>query len=437
MKKISHIFVYLLLVGLLYNCSSTDPFVSDIETSLILGNYDSAIEIAQDAVNENPQNGVAHYFLGVSQASKAQVTPNPNARQPLYRNARESIIHGKGLMQTREDRPDALDEFDDTITAFWAFEHNEGVAFLTDDSLRSVTPDANDVAIAHFINATTIQPDSAITYIALSSTQFNQGNIPGAIESYEMAIDRLDTVEIDDYDFLISLYILEERLDEAERLALRAIDSYPGETIFIRSLADVYTRLDRVDEAVALVRDLIAQEPNNPLYYRVLGTQIYQSVGELNEELTTLYEQRYDLQRSLRDLSGQQRTAAENEVAQISQQIDELEAEVEELTKTSIDELEQVVRLDPQDDSTFDILGIIHQNWASVLFQKRNFTIDDEEAFRIEDEAVEYLEIARGFYERAAEINPDNPDYWQSLFQVYTNLGMDEEAREAMEKAGL
>jgi hypothetical protein len=28
-------------------------------------------------------------------------------------------------------------------------------------------------------------------------------------------------------------------------------------------------------------------------------------------------------------------------------------------------------------------------------------------------------------------------DYWQALFQVYTTLGMDEEAEEAMQKAEL
>ncbi len=41
------------------------------------------------------------------------------------------------------------------------------------------------------------------------------------------------------------------------------------------------------------------------------------------------------------------------------------------------------------------------------------------------------------YYEKATEIEPDNQDYWANLFRVYTSLGMDQKAEEAMKKAGL
>ena len=40
-------------------------------------------------------------------------------------------------------------------------------------------------------------------------------------------------------------------------------------------------------------------------------------------------------------------------------------------------------------------------------------------------------------YEKAAELNPDDPKYWRSLYQVYVALGMDEKAKEAEKKAGM
>jgi tetratricopeptide (TPR) repeat protein len=58
-------------------------------------------------------------------------------------------------------------------------------------------------------------------------------------------------------------------------------------------------------------------------------------------------------------------------------------------------------------------------------------------AAEYDQRAKDNLEQARQYYERAAEINPDNPENWQSLFQVYTALGMEEEAEEAMQKAGM
>ena len=41
------------------------------------------------------------------------------------------------------------------------------------------------------------------------------------------------------------------------------------------------------------------------------------------------------------------------------------------------------------------------------------------------------------YYERATELNPDNTNYWNSLFRIYTLLDMRDKAEEAMEKAGM
>ena len=50
---------------------------------------------------------------------------------------------------------------------------------------------------------------------------------------------------------------------------------------------------------------------------------------------------------------------------------------------------------------------------------------------------LEEAEAAMENYERAAELDPDNTNYWESLFRIYTSLGMLEEAEAAMEKAGM
>ena len=69
--------------------------------------------------------------------------------------------------------------------------------------------------------------------------------------------------------------------------------------------------------------------------------------------------------------------------------------------------------------------------------KRRNNTVDNEVAQQLDNEARQNLQEALIYYERAAELDPDDTETWQSLFQVYTTLGMEEKAMEAMEKAGL
>jgi len=115
-----------------------------------------------------------------------------------------------------------------------------------------------------------------------------------------------------------------------------------------------------------------------------------------------------------------------------------LEDEANELTAISIENMEEVVRIQPEDDQAYNVLGIIYQNKASNLFEQRNSIVDDSELVQeLDQQARETLQQARQYYEKAAEIDPDQPEYWESLFQVYTTLGMEEKAQDAMEKAGM
>ena len=82
-------------------------------------------------------------------------------------------------------------------------------------------------------------------------------------------------------------------------------------------------------------------------------------------------------------------------------------------------------------------MGVVNQNKAASLFEKRNATEDNNLAAEINEQANEYLREAMTNYEKAVEIDPDNQNYWRSLFQVYTTLGMMDKAEAAMEKAGM
>lgn len=436
MKSLKYILVPFVIVGFLWSCETTEPFVNDIQTYLLLGSFDEAIAEADRVLESDSSNGLAYYYRGLAVGSKAQTVDPPADREPYYEDANEDFEKAENFMSELEDAPEELGDIDDIITEFWAFEHNTGIEYLTEDSVRNSVESPDEIAMEHLENATTIQPDSALSYIVLSSTQFNTGDISSAITTYEQAMDRLEQAEIEDYEFLISLYINQDRFDDAEPLTLEAMEEYPDEDQFIQFLADIYIQLGNVDEAISIIEDLIEKEPDNPQYYRVLGTQIYQNVSAINEEISQKYDEIFELEQEVRSLSGSEAEAKKEELEELRNEVSELEEESEELTEISIEQMKEVVRLSENDDDAYSILGIIHQNRAASLFERRNAIVDDNElAQELDRQAREDLMAAMEYYEQAAEINPDESVYWESLFQVYTTLGMEEEAREAMEKA--
>jgi len=436
MKSLKFLLIPFLFIGILWGCEATDPLVSEMETNTLLGDYEAVLDAANRALEADSSNSLAYFYRGIAYGSQAQGVSPPWDRTSYYSDSRQAFMSAKEWMNRAETRPDEYEEIDDIIVTFWAEEHNDGVGYLTDDSLRTTVDDPERYAVGHLTNAITIQPDSALSYIVLASTEFNMGDISAAITTYELAIERMETPEVDDYEFLISLYINQQQFEDAEALTERARVDYPDETQFVQFLADILIQQGNIDEAIVIIEELIADDPDNPQYYRVLGTQVYQQVTAINDEVSGLYDRVFEKERDARRLSGSEREAAMEEVNELRSKIDGLQAESAELTEIALENMEEVIRLRPDDDDGFNILGIIYQNKAANLFDQRNSIVDDNVlAQELDEQAREALQESRRNYERAAEINPDVPEYWESLFQVYTTLGMEEEARDAMEKA--
>lgn len=438
MKSLKFLLVPFLLIGLLWGCEATDPLVSEMETNSLLGDYDAVLDAAERALEQDSSKSYAYFYRGIAYGSQAQDIERPWERVSLYSDSRESFVTAKEWMSRAESRPDEYEEIDEIITTFWANEHNDAVGYLTDDSLRTTVDDPERYAMGHLNNAITIQPDSSLSYIVLASTEFSQGDIEGSIETYERAMELMEIPEIEDYEFLISLYINQDRYEDAERLTLEAREDYPDNTQFVQFLADILIQQGDIDEAISIIEQLIADEPDNPQYYRVLGTQIYQNVTAINRRVSGFYDEVFEKERQARQLSGSEREQAFDDVDDLREQIAELEEESAELTTLAIKNMEEVTRLSPEDDDGFNILGIIYQNQAANLFDQRNSIVDDSERVQeLDEQARAALQSAREYYEKAAEIDPTVPEYWESLFQVYTTLGMEEEAQDAMERADM
>lgn len=436
MKRYTPILLISIFLGFLWSCETTDPLVNEVQISLFTGDYDAALETVDNALEINPDNYIAHYYKGVILSSQAFELEPPSARKEIYAESRESLDRARELMEAQEETPDELEELENTIISYWADEYNLGVNYQNDDSLFNATPNPYELSLDHLENAVTINPDSAMTYQVLSSTYFQMNNIDQAISTYETAMEMVDSPEESDYEYLISLYLYDNQYDKAIVLSESALEEYEGNSVFVQFLADAYIQSGERDKAIELVEALIREEPENAQYRRVLGTQVYQSVEALTSDLGELYEEQFELRREANSQSGSDQEATMAQLNELENEIDSREAEIDELTNISIREMEEVVRMEPDSEDANFILGIIYQNRAANLFERRNNTNDNAESNRYDDMARDVLDQARIHYEKAAEVNPDNPDNWQSLFQVYTILNMEEEAEEAMRRAG-
>ncbi|NBC04677.1 MAG: tetratricopeptide repeat protein [Bacteroidetes bacterium] len=437
MKRSKLILLIIAPMLLFWACETTDPLVNDVQVDLVTGNFESALETVNTALEQDSSNYVAHYYKGIVLASQAWEMEPPSTRQPVYENARSSFDSAKDLMEAQPEEPEELEQLTNSVVSFWADEYNMAVNIQNDDSLFNATENPYETSLAHLENAVTINPDSAMTYQVLSSTYYQVDQVDQAIESYENAMELLEQPAPEDYEYLVSLYLYNNNYEEAIELSEEGREIYPEETMFVQFLADAYIQAGDRDRAISLVEELIDSEPNNPQYRRVLGTQVYQSVERISNQVSDLYEELFELRQAARNQRGQELEQTQTEIESLESEIESMEQEIDELSAISIREMEAVVELVPEDEEANFILGVIYQNRAANLFERRNNTMDNEEAADYDRRAKENLEKARQYYERAAEINPENPENWRSLFQVYTALGMEEEAEDAMEKAGM
>lgn len=435
--KIKPLFILILTVGILWGCETPDPLIRDARLALQTFDYEASLAAAEQALEEDSTNALAYYYKATALGSIAEDLQPPSDRLPYYEDMYESYQNAKRFGSQMDRVPSEIDNIDDIITSIWATEHNSGAEMMTEDSLRQVTDNPDQVARDHFVNAITVQPDSSISYVVLASIQYQLGDVEEATRTYETAMSKMDEPVFEDYEFMISLYFVQNRYDEARDLSLEAMERYPDEPTFVQFLADSYLETGETEEAINLIRTLIEDDPNNPQFYFVLGTQLYRSAEVHLNEASNNYQRIYQMQDQMAQLSSSEQEDLQQQIDAIRAEAEEAEREGNELAELAVEEIKSSIELNPQDDNAYNVLGIIYQNKAAALFDKRNNTRDNELAREYDEQAREELTQSMEYYERAAELDPNNTNYWQSLFQVYTTLGMDEEAEEAMNRAGL
>ena len=117
------------------------------------------------------------------------------------------------------------------------------------------------------------RPKHAEPFFALGEAYRVSGRVEQATQAYRQAIT-LDPKEQRSYSALSALLVSQGDLDGAIALLEPAIDRIPGQPSLLNSLAVVYSRKQRFDDALRLLSDAVRINPDEPLSWLNLGVSL-------------------------------------------------------------------------------------------------------------------------------------------------------------------
>jgi len=437
-KRTLRLFTFLLTVGILAaGCAATNPNIEKAKSSIKDQNYQAALEAANKAIQQNPQSGLGYFYKGVAYSEIAGSKDDPSARHEYYEKMSSVMDSARTLFNKAEKKPDEANRIDAVMLSTWSKEHNRAVELVTTDSLKS-QPNIKK-AIEHLKNATVLEPDSTLSYDVMAEVYLMEKppNLDGAIDALSTSIQKTDSASADKYNRLASFYANAKKYDQEVDLLKEALKLYPDSVKLNQNLADAYLKKGETDKALNLVQKLINKDPNNSQYHLVMGTQLYQSSMSKSDSLNNNYDKLFDLEQQKKNASGQKAQKIDQQISSIEQSNKSLSNEIDKLSSNALTEMKKVVDLKPKDDEAYNIIGVIYQNKAAAIYQERNRTDDMDKQEKLNQQAQDQLKQAMNYYEKAADLAPEKKKYWRNLFKVYTTLGMDQKAKEAMQKAGM
>ena len=378
------------------------------------------VEIADEDEAVDLLNRALRYAEG------AEKRDNIASRKPHYVRLRGAVDNVEQYYRGREIPGYISERVNLLITHYWALEHNTGAEIF--NRTAEVLPDSLHLmqkARDHFGNATVIQPDSTVSYLSLATAHDQLDDLTGAIRAMETGIERLEPPEVKHYDYLFTLYERKGRRSDALRIAEKASDRYPNSPIFLQYLTDLNIEAGETDKSLEYLDRLIDLDPDDPDYRFVRGSQTFL----LGHEYLSRALERYEVVWRLTE--RQQRPLPENEMRDLEAQIQSVTREIERLEREAdlyigqaIRDLKRIIELRTNDDTAHGYLGMIHYNRAAILEEIRLLTADFEEAQAIEEKINRELMQAKEQYEKAADLNSSNREYWETLYQIYLFLGM-------------
>lgn len=262
----------------------------------------------------------------------------------------------------------------------------EGVLKLKNASftkaLEKYEAEEMDLAFGFFSLAADIDPADTSLVFNAGYTANASGNFEEAKKYFHILLDNEEYNKLNAYYFLIQIASAEDKdQEEAYRLVNEAREIYPDDKGLAEFEIQLLLQLDKMDEAMASIKTALETDPEN--------TAIRLRYGYLKEQ------------------SG------------------DLEGALEEYKRT--------VEADPEFFEGNYYAGAIYLDSARKIINEVNNLPDAEWEAKSETmlkEADSLYEEAIPYFSKAAELQPENTEILQILFQVHTRLKNEAKAQE-------
>lgn len=367
-----------LLGGGLAGCAATgDPDVASAQQSLQNEDYDAAIASLDAALETDPANLNALTLR--AEVLRLQAEQAQGAERVEYLEDLVATIERARAVEPGNPAVDLA------VLNAWAFTVNSG-----NEALRADEPDFDaPEAIALFDASTELQPDSVQGYFGLGLAQLRAGNTSEAVVPLRRAVE-MDPDDVTSAYYLGRALLYSDQASEAVTVLEDASTRFPDDADIRTALLNAYARSGDTDRAIEQYE------------LAVQGTGAEDPVVRYNYGALLLNAGRFD---------------------------------------EAIEQLNEAVRLNPENADAYYNLGATYQNKAAAINDEANQAEDNTEVARLNAERDENLEASLPYLQRARELaaaaGDDEGSVCLALFRVYTQLGRVDDAEGVAECAGV
>ena len=368
----------LLVAGFFYSCSTSKSSVDELINA---NKYQQALVQVDKGLAKNPNQPELHIKKGEINALLAR-TKTPAERNLFYNKVHTAFASATALSQTNAQK----NTIDSLTFSYWSLEHNSG--------LKEYASSKNStISATHFKNAIIINPEEMSSYQALSTLQYEQGNIDAAIQTLTSGIDNSETVSPEFYESLGFLYLQNGDSESAinyYELANQEITTNENITF---GLVNAYISVGDTEKALELLPTLVENHPKNPVLRNVYGVELYKLSVNVMNDLIHAYQQ--------------------NDIEQTAH----YKLEAEAISEQAEDELIEAYKLDSENYEFIESLAVFYNNMTAKYFEAADVAFPQDTSV-LEQKALTLLDFAITYYGDLAKLDSHNDDLSKTVARL-------------------
>lgn len=417
--------IMILACGLFFGCKTANTNELPNPDHLTENGFRSALNRADAAIRQHPDDAGSYYYKGLILNRMAHANTNPHKRRPIYVQMRQSLLHARNLYQSNKQIGSRdYQNINHILSEDWSNAHNTGVGILKRDS--SLSKDSLQLALTYMKNATTIIPDSAISYRVESDIYYRLGDLDRSITAAKTAMKN-DTSDADDYlQRLAFLYMENQQYDDAVTAYKEVLQYHPGDEISLNGLTNAYLALGDHRNAAFVLQELSQRDDQNPQYHLAYGIQLFKISQDYLDSLESI-------QKTIADSNaGTEFRGLPDSVLTDSANL--VEDTINNYLKNSEDQLLTARKLDSTDTRTLYSLGSFYEDTAAKLIIIKEYLTSPGKVEEYDSRIRDLLQKSLPYLEKVVQNEPAKKKYWKALYKIYRYLDMKGKAEQALSK---